>query len=47
MDAAIVQMEADEEIVIQRVDITGLSVSTVCAHPTAPHAIPLTEGNTV
>ena len=40
MDAVIVQLDADEETVVQRVDITGLSVSKVCAHPTAPHAIP-------
>ena len=40
MYAVFVQMEADEEIVIQRVDITGLSVSKVCVHPTAPHAVP-------
>ena len=40
MDAVIVQLKADEETVVQRVDITGRSVSKVRAHPTAPHAIP-------
>lgn len=40
MDAVIVQLEADEETVVQRVDITGLSVSKVCAYPSVPHAIP-------
>lgn len=33
MGAVVVQMEADEETEVQRVDITGLSESKIHAHP--------------
>lgn len=41
-----IQTKADEEEVeIQRVDLTCLSAFKVCAHPSAPHASAQVQGS--